>query len=226
MEEYIGILKTYLEAERNEEFAKQMGAYLKNKFQLYGIKKPKLVEILKDFTAVYGYPTVEEIPEFMKMIWAEPYRELHQIGLVVFDKYTKKYPEETIDLLEYLITHQSWWDTVDALAVRGVGNLMKRFPHLIPEMNEKFINSDNFWLNRTAILFQLKYKSKTDTDLLVTNILKHSHQKEFFIRKAIGWVLREYSKTDGNFVRNFVANHELSSLSKREALKWLDKQAN
>lgn len=96
-----------------------------------------------------------------------------------------------------------------------------QFPELIDTMNG-WITSDNMWLRRTALLFQLRYKSKTDIALLFDYCQKTMYEKEFFIRKAIGWVLREYSKTDAAVVAQFVAFHatKLSPLSKREALKY------
>ncbi|MGB0985273.1 MAG: DNA alkylation repair protein [Saprospiraceae bacterium] len=224
LEAYIEGLKSELEAAAQPETAMQMSAYMKNKFEFYGLKKPFRQAVTKPYTAKNGFPDLEDIPTFLEMLWDEPYRELHYFGLEVLDKHLKKMPEDTVDLIEYLILTQSWWDTVDWLATRSMGSLMKRFPNLIEGMNDKFVNSSNFWLNRTSIIFQLKYKTDTNEGLLVSNILKHNHQKEFFIRKAIGWALREYSKTDGNFVKDFVANHELSSLSKREALKWMQKK--
>jgi len=93
------------------------------------------------------------------------------------------------------------------------------FPDLIPEWNNRWISSENMWLRRTAILFQLKYKEKTDKDLLYSNIIECSGEKEFFIRKAIGWSLRELSKTYPEEVRRFVDKNKISGLSRREALK-------
>ena len=113
---------------------------------------------------------------------------------------------------------------MDGIASWLVGEHFKRFPKLIKPYTEKWMKSGNMWLQRTVILFQLGYKDKTDVKLLFKNIKKCMDSKEFFIRKAIGWALREYSKTNAQAVINFVENNELAPLSKREALKWLKNQ--
>ena len=123
-----------------------------------------------------------------------------------------------------MIVNKSWWDTVDYIAVKLVGKHFENFPELIPKHIKTWNSSGNLWLNRTAILFQLQYKKKTDINLLFDIIEKQAGSREFFIQKAIGWVLREYSKTDENAVRKFVMQTNLSSLSKREALKWLNRK--
>ena len=120
---------------------------------------------------------------------------------------------------EFMIINKSWWDTVDMIASHLVGTHFKRFPGLIPAYTEKWMASGNFWLQRTALLFQLKYKKETDVELMSDLIKRLAGEKEFFIRKAIGWVLREYSKTDPEIVINFVENQQLSNLSRTEALK-------
>lgn len=222
MDEYVIQLKNRFEQCHNEVNSPQMAAYMKHRFEFYGLKKPERQILTKAFVKQHGYPAVEDVPELMHLLWNEPYRELHYFGLEILDRFLKKMDENAIELIEYLLTNQSWWDTVDWLAIRTTGTFMKLYPECIHNTNKAFVESENFWLNRTAIIFQLKYKSTTNTNLLTYNILRHNHQKEFFIRKAIGWALREYSKTDEAFVRDFVATHELSALSKKEALKWLN----
>ncbi len=101
-----------------------------------------------------------------------------------------------VDLYEYLILTKSWWDTVDYLAARMVGTHFQKFPTITKDYTEKWMDSENMWLQRTAILFQLGYKKNTDLKLLTNYIERLLGSKEFFINKAIGWILREYSKTD------------------------------
>jgi len=124
-------------------------------------------------------------------------------------------------LAEWLIINKSWWDTVDSLASNCVGTYFRFYPEKIEYYNSKWITSDNMWLNRTAIIFQLKYKKDTDFELLKNNIRHHSHQREFFIKKAIGWSLREYSKVNPSAVIKFIDENELQNLSIREASKYL-----
>ena len=127
--------------------------------------------------------------------------------------------------VEPLITSKSWWDTVDSLAGHTVGVLVAQHPELASTMDE-WISSEDIWLARTAILHQLGYKAKTDRDRLFAYCLRRAADREFFIRKAIGWALREYSKTDAKAVHAFVRTNAgtLSSLSSKEALKWLERR--
>ena len=118
----------------------------------------------------------------------------------------------------------SWWDAVDTIADHLIGFHLQRFPELVPVSVAKWLASDNMWLQRTAILFQLKYKKKTDVSLLFHCIKEMANSKEFFIRKAIGWALREYSKTDAAAVQSFVASTELWPPSVREALKGIQQK--
>ena len=124
--------------------------------------------------------------------------------------------------MKALITTNSWWDTVDALAVHVVGTMVHRHRELAAVM-DRWIDADDFWLARTAILHQLRWKSDTDTSRLFTYALRRAADNEFFIRKAIGWALRVYATTDPDAVRTFVDRHEdtLSALTQREARKHL-----
>ena len=132
--------------------------------------------------------------------------------------------ENPIEFIEFMIVNKPWWDTVDWVASHHAGTYFKMFPHLIREKTGAWMNSENIWLQRSALLFQLKYKRHTDEKLLFDYILKLKDSKEFFIRKAIGWALREYSKTAPESVVHFVETTELSGLSRREALKWLKRK--
>ncbi|MFT6151359.1 MAG: 3-methyladenine DNA glycosylase AlkD [Flavobacteriales bacterium] len=120
-----------------------------------------------------------------------------------------------------MITNKSWWDTVDLITTNLVGNYFKLFPEQIIPITKIWMESDNIWLQRTCLIFQLKYKEEIDTDLLTDYILQLKDTKEFFINKAIGWILREYTRTNPEWVIDFVNKHELSNLSKREALKLI-----
>jgi len=116
---------------------------------------------------------------------------------------------------------------VDGLAGWLIGDLFKRHPGLILPTTRDWMDSGNIWLQRSCLLFQLKYKRDTDLDLLFGFIATLSDHKSFWIRKAIGWILREYSKTDPSTVQKFVDAHPgLSGLSKREALKVINRAKN
>ena len=133
-------------------------------------------------------------------------------------------PAKFIKTIEYLIVTKSWWDTVDSLAGGTVGFHFKRFPDVREKYLAKWRSSENFWLRRTTILFQLNYKEETDFDLLCDIIRENLGSKEFFINKAIGWALRQHARVDSKAVKKFVmTTKELNPLSRREALKHIVK---
>ncbi|MBS1655677.1 MAG: DNA alkylation repair protein, partial [Bacteroidetes bacterium] len=124
----------------------------------------------------------------------------------------------------YCITHKSWWDSVDQMASDCTGPFFLMYPELTKEVTGKWNRSNNIWLQRSSILFQKAYRVKTDTALLTKYILYCKGSDEFFVRKAIGWALREYSKTDPGWVVKFCKQNKLHPLSHREALKRINRQ--
>jgi 3-methyladenine DNA glycosylase AlkD len=125
--------------------------------------------------------------------------------------------------LDWLLINKSWWDTVDTIASHLVGSHFQRHPEQIAVYTERWTLSDNLWLKRTALLFQLGYKKLTDVERLFTYISLCKDSEELFIRKAIGWALRGLSKTDPQVVIGFVQQQTLSPLSQREALKVINR---
>jgi 3-methyladenine DNA glycosylase AlkD len=220
---YLLSLKYLFEVNGNKENAEQMKAYLKDKFEFYGIKTPERRTITKQIFKHDGLPDKSEYFTIVKELWNLPEREYQHFGQEMVEKSIKKIEKKDAALLEYMITHKSWWDTVDFIATKLVGPYFKKYPEQIIPVTQKWIASDNMWLQRTAILFQLKYKKATDLKLLSSFILEMQGSKEFFINKAIGWALREHSKTDPDWVVNFVQNNQLAPLSEREALKRIEK---
>lgn len=153
-------------------------------------------------------------------LFLKPERELHYCGLEILIKQLKRnYRIEDIQLIEKLLITNSWWDSVDTISKNILGQYLLEYPQEIEKVIERFSNSDNMWLNRSAILFQLGFKQKTNFDLLKSECEKHKNSNEFFIQKAIGWALREYAKTNPQAVKNYVANTNLKNLSQKEALK-------
>jgi len=205
----------------NREIAQPMEAYMKHMFPFYGVKRPQRNELQRAFFKQYGLPKADELAELTRGLWAMPQRELHYFAMDLLVKLRKRLPEDFIIVLEEMIINNSWWDTVDLIAGKLVSVHFQRFPHLRDKWIGKWRKSDNIWLRRTCLLFQLHHKEATDVVLLFSLIRENLGSKEFFINKAIGWSLREYSKTDAKVVIDFVENTELTNLSKREALKWL-----
>lgn len=225
MSEYIQSLKNILSKNSNKENAFFMKKYLKNQFEFYGIKAPLRRELTKSFLKKENLPSKNEIKNIIFELWNEPQRELQHFAMELLFKYSKILKAEDYSIFESMITSKSWWDTVDFIAVNLVGNHFKIHSQLKAPISEKWINSEDMWLNRTAILFQLKYKETIDEKILFAYILKHCSSSEFFLRKVIGWALREYSKTNPSSVLEFVKENEtkLSGLSKREALRIITK---
>ena len=194
---------------------------MRNQFKFYGIKAQDRKAIAAPFYRKENRPKIEDLEEVILTMWEDPHREFQYIAMELVDRYKKELTADYFHLLEEMITQKSWWDTVDYIASNLVGNLVRRFPEEGYKMIVKWRNSGNFWLVRTCILFQLKYKDEVDEELLFSLIRENNKDSEFFIRKAIGWSLRQYSKFKPERVVWFVENHELSGLSRREALKGL-----
>ena len=217
---FITKIKESFEDNADVAYGQKQSAYLKNNFPCYGIQTQARREILNNCSTLHK----EEIKtNFRNICWELfqfPHREMHQVAIDIFIKEIKKnYQIEDIILIEKLITTHSWWDSVDVLAKYAVGGYLSTFPEKTYPIIEAFSNSDNMWLNRTAILFQLGYKSKTDFDILISECEKHKHSEEFFIQKAIGWALREYGSINPSGVLEYVNHANLKPLSKKEAVR-------
>ncbi|MFT3824973.1 MAG: DNA alkylation repair protein [Chitinophagaceae bacterium] len=193
-------------------------AYLRNQFEHYGLPTPLRRSTAKAYFKK-ELPDYKELPVIIKALWQQPYRELHYFAVELLLAHKKQWKPDIIKLVEYLITHKSWWDTVDKIASEITAPYFLLFPEQMEPVTHAWNQADNFWLQRVSIIFQNPYKQKTNTELLSAYILHCRHSDEFFIQKAIGWALREYSKTNAAWVKKFVATHELPALSKREALK-------
>lgn len=215
-------LKEVFEANSNPEYAAQMKAYLRDKFEFYGIKTKLRRDLLKASVANYKEDINNDVRAISKELFNSPYRELQHCGVELFEKQLrKKYHKDDIHQIEFFITTNSWWDTVDFIAKQILGAYLKQFPEETEPVISKFSASKNMWLNRSAILFQLGYKEQTDERLFYNLCLQHRHSDEFFIQKAIGWALREYGKTNPGSVLRFVRSNTLKPLSEREAIRNL-----
>ena len=203
----------------NPAIAKQQKEYLRGKFDYFGIKTPQRREAQKPFLQKEFLPHIDEMPGLIKEIWERPQRDFQMFGVDLMLKYKKQLRHEDLDWLVYSIVTKSWWDSVDAIAVHQIGSYFQLYPSQISKVVPKWMASENMWLQRTCVIFQLKYKKELDVALLGQVIEQLLGSKEFFINKAIGWVLREYGKTNPDWVVDFANNHELSGLSRREALR-------
>lgn len=223
MSDFIDALTQEFQQHGNAKIAEEQKAYMRDQFEFFGIKAPNRRNIQKPFLVKDYLPPKEELSDLIKTLWKKPEREFHLFAQELVFKYIKKFEKNEMSLLEHMVIHQSWWDTVDYIAVHLMGNYFKKFPEERKSYVDKWLKSENIWLQRCALLFQLKYKTDLDTELLVYAITSLLGSKEFFINKAIGWVLREYSKTNPDWVEDFVYHTELHSLSRKEALRIIKK---
>lgn len=209
-----------LQAVADPQKAPQMKAYMKNQFEFLGVQSPALKEI----NALYlpKHKSVHELDwEFVDACWANTYRELQYIALSYLGRNENLLEVSHIPKIQDLIVHKSWWDTVDSI-VHLVGVLVRKNPEL-KQLMISWSLDENLWIRRTAIEHQLGMKNETDTGLMEIILTNNFGTKEFFINKAIGWALREYSKTNPSWVREFLENHrpQMASLSIREAEKYV-----
>ncbi len=221
MGNYILPLIDEMRKNRNPGKTEPMEKYLKNRYILLGIQTPKRKDIVKKYIKTNGDPELDDLESIIKLLWGQEEREFQYIGNNLADRMKKVVPVDTIDLYKYMVINKSWWDTVDYTAGKLIGFHFEKYPDLVESVLPDFRSSNNIWLRRTAILFQLHYKERTDWKLLKCLINENLESKEFFINKAIGWALREYSKTEPDKVRTFISKTNLSPLSHREGLKWL-----
>ena len=216
-------LELEFEKNRNEFEAEGMSRYMKNRFTYFGIKKPKRAVIQKQWFSIIPEDfTREHKRELVLELWQKEQREFHYVAMDFMAKWKdKELVSEDSEFIEFLLTNHSWWDSVDALASNYLGRYLRVFPKQREIVIKSWRKSENRWLRRSCLIFQLRYKSQTNFELLKSLILEFKHEKEFFIQKAIGWSLREYAKTNPVSVRNFVEESGIQGLAKREALKHI-----
>jgi 3-methyladenine DNA glycosylase AlkD len=221
----IQILHDRLEAKRDDYFAERMSAYMKNKFEYFGlmaedrkvIQKTWLKEVVQVVSQEYYW-------ELLQALWDKEEREFQYIAIDWINTWKKDQLQLlSTEKLEWLITQKSWWDSVDALATNVVGIFYTHFPAEKLQMIEDFRYSENLWLERSTLIFQLKYKSSTNFDLLIDLIQQFQHRKEFFIQKAIGWSLRQHARIDAQGVKKTLEQLQIKGLALREAQKHFDK---
>ena len=205
---------------KNEEQAQKMSKYMLNKFEYIGIKTPERREIFKNFFK--EYKNEEKIDwEFVNKCWENEYREFQYVAADYLKNMKDKLTIDDIPKFKRLILEKSWWDTIDNLDMT-IGALALKDSNVNKILLEWSID-ENIWLRRIAIDHQLLRKEKTNTELLEKILKNNLGQTEFFINKAIGWALRDYSKTNPKWVKNFIQKNKekMAKLSIKEASKYL-----
>lgn len=217
---FILSLETVFKEKSNTENAVAMSKYLRNKFDFFGIKTEERRHLFKSILKE-NTKEVSENPRTIALeLYNKPQRELHYCAIeILISQLKNNYKKEDIELIEKLLITNAWWDSVDTIAKYILGEYLLEFPFETYIVIERFSKSENIWLNRSAILFQLGYKHKTNFEMLKSECNKHKYSNEFFIQKAIGWALREYGKVNPKSVQNFVNTSNLKPLSSKEALK-------
>lgn len=206
----------------NPENAEPMAKYMKNKFFFCGVKKPERTQLSKDYLKASQYLPLEEVFQLIAENYAKEEREYHYLAIDLAERNTKRLTLTDLERLLPYIGEKSWWDSVDAWR-KVFGLWIKQHPEQVEEVFNWFYGHPDFWYRRVAINLQLMAKEQTNIELLTKAILADQHTNEFFIQKAIGWSLREYSKTDPAWVENFIQRYDLSKLAIREGSKYLSK---
>ena len=219
---YVVSIKTLFEQNANPEQAAPMKKYMRDQFEYLGIKSPQFKLLMNEFIRANGLPPIRDLDIILHELWSLPQREFQYVATSLLGRSEKELPAKFIKTMEYMITNKSWWDTVDTISGGPLGVHFRRFSDVRENYLAKWRASDNFWLRRATILFQLNYKQETDFALLCDIICENLNSKEFFINKAIGWSLRQYARIDPQAVKKFVKSTPLHPLSRREAMKHLE----
>lgn len=215
-------LSSSLAARADPERAAAMAAYMRDQFHFVGVPTPPLTAALRGIIAEIGRPDAAELAAVGRSCWDHEEREWQYAGCWVLRRFARRCSDPSLlEIVAQLIVTRSWWDTVDSLAA-VVGELVTAHPELGDEV-QSWVGADDLWLVRASILHQLRYGERTDAARLFDACERQATHPDFFIRKAIGWALRQYARTDPDWVRGFVAERAdaLSGLSRREALKHL-----
>ena len=213
-------LITDFEENRNELLAESMSKYMKDKFRFLGVRATTRTEIYKKY-----FPDARKTKtidwDFVENCWNKEEREFQYVVVYYLKAMQKFLKREDISRLKYLIVTKSWWDTVDLLA-KVIGSLIIRIKGYDQIMLE-WSKDSNIWLRRVAILYQLSLKDKVDKQVLDEILVNNLGDSEFFINKAVGWALRDYSKYNPEWVREFIKKNKenMANLSIREASKYI-----
>ncbi len=216
---YEGIFEE-MESLKDSQQAVKMSAYMKDRFEFLGIPKPKLKEVEKPYLKE-GRSLKDIDWDFVNICWNKNYREAQYVAIDYLSMNSKKLTGKDLKSLENIIISKSWWETVDSIDGLVGGIVMKNKE--LEEMMVQWSVCDNIWKRRVAIDFQQKYKEKTNSTLLERIICNNLESSEFFINKAIGWSLRDYSKVNPEWVRNFIEKYKnrMAPLSVKEGSKYL-----
>jgi 3-methyladenine DNA glycosylase AlkD len=220
--EVVAEVRKALDAMAVPEDAEPMAAYMKNQFPFLGVKTPARRAAVRPVMKGAKEWSNRDLLGVAQQLMAQPEREFSFVAADLLRKWSATLGSGDLVAVRALIETKSWWDTVDALAVHVVGAIVRGDRGLQSEM-DLWIEDQDMWVARTAILHQLMWKEETDADRLFRYCDLRAADTEFFIRKALGWALRQYARTDPEAVRSYVETNQdrLSGLTKREAMRWI-----
>jgi 3-methyladenine DNA glycosylase AlkD len=205
--------------------AEDMRAYMKSAMPFYGVPGGQRRPLANRLFREHPLPDKASWLAGVGMLWrgAERREERYMaVELLAYRPYLRWRAPDVLPLYEELIVTGAWWDFVDEIAIRHVGPLLAAHRTLLTPVMRAWSTDGDRWRRRTSVICQIKAKADTDTELLADCVEANVDDQDFFLRKGIGWALREYGKTDPAWVRAFVAVHpELSALSRREATRRL-----
>ena len=206
------------------EKAAGMAAYMKTDMPFYGVQKKGRTEVFRIIKREIPIPDNSTYRAAIEALWAQPHREEKYLAIAIAKSYRDFLTITNLDLYRRLIVEGAWWDFVDEVAIHCVGLVYLNERKETAPTIEAWIDDEVMWLRRTSLISPIKHKAETDYTMLFDHCRRRAHETEFFIRKAIGWTLREYAKTDPDRVRSFLLAHrgEWSGLTFREASKHLD----
>jgi 3-methyladenine DNA glycosylase AlkD len=220
----VAFVSAELAALANPDHAVAMAAYMKTDMPFFGVKRPDCSRIFKEAMRRYPVATRADYVRGVHEFWARPHREEKYMAVSLARAVPRYVSPPSLPLYRKLIVEGAWWDFVDDVAAHLVGTLLLEHRERIAPVMGEWIDHSDMWLRRSALLAHLRHKDQTDEATLFDHCLRRAAEREFFIRKAIGWVLRQYARTAPDSVREFVLEHRdaWSGLTFREATKHLD----
>jgi 3-methyladenine DNA glycosylase AlkD len=217
----VAAVRAALRGPADRERAAGMQAYLKTTEPCLGVRLPEVRRLTRAAAAEHPPASVPQVVGTAAVLWREAaYREERYAAQALTGLRTARGDLRLLPLLEEMITTGAWWDLVDGTQAR-VGELLAAHPDDLVPLLRGWARSPDRWLRRSAVIAQLGAKDRTDTALLTEVVLANADDPDFFLRKAIGWALRDYAKVAPDWVAAFVRDHPLSPLSRREATKHL-----
>lgn len=215
-------IRRQLQALGDPQRAMHQARYMKHRQEFMGVAMPQVREIARQCYRRYTPANAEDFRLVLTPLWKGKWREERYVAQLLAERWRVWQWPDALEDFAWMVRTGQWWDVVDAVATRLVGRLLLAHPQC-RETVYAWIEDEDMWIRRTALLCQLNHKANTNEEALTRMILQVAHEEAFFTRKAIGWALRQYARTNPTFVREFVNTNQsrLSTLSRREALKNL-----